>query len=118
MGETAQSAIFHDSWRVRRGGQLLHGEETRLSADPLERDGASLLDGAGGFGTVLYIGADAERRLEAVRALLTGRSGVSVAGERLVVRAIAESGLALRRIIAPIVAALSGAGALPRLWLS
>jgi urease accessory protein len=118
MGETAQNAMFHDSWRIRRGGKLLHREETRLTADPLERDGASLLDGAGGFGTVLYVGADAERRLEAVRALLTGRSGVSVVGERLVIRAIAESGLALRTIIAPIVAALSGAGALPRLWLS
>ncbi len=118
MGETARSAILHDSWRIRRDGKLLHAEQTRLSGDPLEREGPSLLDGAGAFATVLYVGADAGRRLEAVRAMLTGRSGLSVAGERLVVRAIADSGLALRKIIAPIVAALSGAGALPRLWLS
>ncbi len=65
---------------------------------------------------MLYVGDDAGRRLEPVRALLTGRSGASVIGERLIVRAMAESGLALRRIIAPIIATLSGAGTLPRLW--
>ena len=118
MGEAARGARFRDSWRIRRGGVLLHAEETRLSADPFERDAPSLLEGAGAFATVLYVGADADGRLEAVRSLSTGRSAVSVSGERLVVRAMAESGLALRKIIAPIVAALSGAGALPRLWLS
>jgi urease accessory protein len=95
---------------------LIHAEATRLSADPMQRDGLSLLAGAGAFATLLYVGADAERKLEPVRTLLTGQSGASVVGERLVVRAIAESGLALRRIITPIIAQLSGAGALPRLW--
>jgi urease accessory protein len=51
-----------------------------------------------------------------VRALLGREAGASLVGERLVVRALARSGLALRRIIAPIIAELSGAGALPRLW--
>ena len=117
MGEDARGARLRDRWHVRRDGRLVHAEATRLSADPLERDGLSLLDGARAFATVLYVGADAERRLAPVRALLAGRAGASVVGERLVVRAIAESGLALRQIIAPVVAALSGAGALPRLWM-
>jgi len=116
MGEAARSALLRDNWRIRRGGRLIHAEATRLSADPLERDGLSLLDGALAFATVLYVGDDAERRLEPVRARLTGRSGASVIGERLIVRAMAPSGLALRRIIAPIIATLSGAGTLPRLW--
>jgi urease accessory protein len=116
MGEAARGALLRDRWRIRRNGRLIHAEATRLSADPLERDALSLLDGAGAFATILYVGAEAERRLEPIRAMLTGHSGGSVIGERLTVRATAESGLALRRIIAPIVAALSGAGALPRLW--
>jgi urease accessory protein len=116
MGEDARGAILSDTWRIRRGGRLIHAEATRLSADPLERDGLSLLDSAGAFATVLYVGGDAERRLEPVRALLNGRSGASLMGDRLVVRATADSGLALRRVIAPVVAALSSAGALPRLW--
>lgn len=116
MGEAARGARLRDNWRIRRGGRLVHAEATRLSADPLERDGLSLLAGAGAFATLLYVGADAERKLEPSRALLSGQSGASVVGERLVVRAIAASGLALRKIITPIVAQLSGAGALPRLW--
>jgi urease accessory protein len=116
MGEDARTALLRDNWRIRRNGRLIHAEATRLSADARERDGLSLLDGALAFATVLYVGADAEPKLGPVRALLRGRSGASLIGERLVVRAIAESGLALRRIIGPIVAHLSGAGSLPRLW--
>ncbi len=116
MGEAARGARLTDSWRIRRGGRLIHAEATRLSADPLERDGLSLLAGAGAFATLLYVGADAERRLDPVRALLTGEAAASVVGERLIIRALAPSGLALRRTITPIIAALSGAGTLPRLW--
>lgn len=116
MGEAARSALLRDNWRIRRNGRLIHAEATKLSADPLERDGLSLLDGALALATVLYVGDDAPRRLDPVRALLSGRSGASLIGERLVVRAMAPSGLALRRVIAPIIATLSGAGTLPRLW--
>lgn len=116
MGEAARGALLRDNWRIRRDGRLIHAEATKLSADPLERDGVSLLDGALAFATVLYVGDDVERRLDPVRSMLTGRSGASVIGERLIIRATAPSGLALRRIIAPIIATLSGAGSLPRLW--
>ncbi len=116
MGEAARSALFREDWRVRRGERLIHAEATRLVGDPLERDGLSLLDGACAFATVLYVGGDADRKLGAVRALMHGRAGASLVGERLVVRAMAQSGLALRRIIAPVLAGLSSAGALPRLW--
>lgn len=116
MGEDARGALLRDRWTIRRGGRAIHAESTRLSADPLERDGLSLLDGARAFATILYVGDDAERKLEPVRTKLAGRAGASLIGERLVVRAIAGSGLALRRLIAPIVADLSSAGTLPRLW--
>jgi urease accessory protein len=116
MGEAARHARLTDTWRIRRDGRLLHAEATRLAGEPLERDGLSLLDGKLAFATLLYVGADAESKLVRVRALLGREAGASLVGERLVVRALARSGLALRRIIAPIIAELSGAGALPRLW--
>ncbi len=103
MGEDARNARLRDNWRIRRNGRLIHAEATRLSADPAERDGLSLLAGANAFATLLYVGADAERRLERVRGRLGGESGASVIGERLIVRATAPSGLALRRIITPTV---------------
>ena len=85
------------------------------AATTAERDGLSLLDGAGAFATLLYVGADAERRLDAVRALLTGRSGASLVGERLTVRALAAVGACARAASSGQLSQLS-AGSLPRLW--
>jgi urease accessory protein len=117
MGEAAMSARLADNWRVRRAGRLIHAEATRLSADPRERENLSLLAGALAFATILYVGADAPRKLETIRALPDRPTiGSSVIGDRLIVRATAASGLALRRGIVPIIATLSGDGALPRLW--
>lgn len=116
MGEAARNAMLRDNWRIRRNGRLIHAEATLLSADPLERDGLSLLDGALAFATVVLIGPKAEHKLASVRAALHGQASASLVGERLIVRAMAESGLALRKIIGPVIAELSGAGTLPRLW--
>jgi urease accessory protein len=116
MGETAHNARLRDNWRIRRNGRLIHAEATILSADPHERSGNSLLAGALAFATVLHVAPDAERRLEAVRALLPETGGASVVGERLTVRLLAVSGLALRRSLSPIIALLSAAGSVPRLW--
>jgi urease accessory protein len=116
MGEAAPAARLRDSWRVRRDGRLLHAEATVLEGDATERTAASLLAGARAFATVLHVSADAERRLDAVRALLPETAGASVVGERLTVRLLAPNGLALRRSLTPIIALLSSAGSTPRLW--
>lgn len=118
MGETARSAILSDRWDIRRNGRLLHLEANKLSATDLERESLSLLAGNRAFATIIHIAEDAETKLAAVRALIGEgvKAAVSAIGERLIVRVLATSGLALRRIITPIIAYLSGAGALPRLW--
>ena len=116
MGEAAPGAGLRDNWRIRRNGRLIHAEATVLSGDPAERSSLSLLDGASAFATVLHIAPDAERRLDTVRALLPESGGASVIGDRLTIRLLAGSGLALRRSLSPIIALLSSAGSLPRLW--
>jgi urease accessory protein len=121
MGEVALDARLSDSWRIRRNGRLIHAEATRLGGTQAERDGLSLLQGRRAFATVLHVVATAEQcaaRLERLRAVMPrdARIAASANGERLVVRALAQSGLALRRLIVPILAELSGAGTLPRLW--
>lgn len=116
MGESARHARFNDSWRIRRGGRLLHAEETRITGAPeREREGIALLAGASAFATVLYVGADAEQRQTRLPTPGPG-IGISRTGERLVVRVLAPSGLTLRRLIVPIITVLSGNGGLPRLW--
>jgi urease accessory protein len=116
MGEAAPNAQLRDNWRIRRNGKLIHAEATVLSGEPSERTSLSLLGGAIAFATVLHIAPDAERRLDAVRALLPEAGGASAIGERLTVRLLASSGLALRRSLSPIIALLSSAGSIPRLW--
>jgi urease accessory protein len=117
-GEDARNAILADAWRVRRGGTLIHAEATRLGDPDIERTASSLLAGAAAFATILYVGADAERRLDGVRELLPGTAGASVTGERLIIRALAPSGLSLRRTIVPVITLLSAGSSLPRLWHS
>ncbi len=119
MGEMARNAQFSDTWRIRRDGRLIHAEATRLTGDAhRERDSLSLLDGMRAFATIVRIAPDAPARLASIRAMLpeAGRIAASAIGERLIIRAIAPSGLALRRLIVPIIANLSGGGSLPRLW--
>ncbi|MGV3492152.1 MAG: urease accessory protein UreD [Devosia sp.] len=116
MGETAENVHFRDVWRIRRADRLIHAEATELSADPRERNSLSLLAGARAFATVLHIAPDAGRKLDAVRALLPPTGGASLIGERLTIRLLAPSGIVLRRSLSPIIALLSKAGALPRLW--
>lgn len=121
MGETALDARLRDNWRVHRSGRLLHAEATRLGGTPEERDGLSLLSGRRAFASVLHVAPSADQcaaTLARLRALLPhdGRIAASANGERLVIRALAQTGLALRRLIVPILSELSGAGSLPRLW--
>ncbi len=121
MGELALDARLRDNWRVRRNGRLIHAEATRLDGSAAERSGLSLLAGKRAFATVLHIAPTADActaRLNRLRSILPqdGRIAASANGERLVVRALAQTGLALRHLIVPILAELSGAGTLPRLW--
>jgi len=121
MGEIALDAQLRDNWRIHRNGRLIHAEATRLDGTEAERSGLALLAGKRAFATVLHIAPDAytcAARLARLREVLPqdGRIAASANGERLVVRALAQTGLALRRLIVPILAELSCAGSLPRLW--
>ena len=121
MGEAAMAAQLRDNWRVRRNGRLIHAEATRLAGTSSDRDGLSLLAGKRAFATILHVASSpdqAAHRLGRIRNMLSIDTGIaaSVIGERLVVRALASTGLALRRMIIPILSELSGAGTLPRLW--
>lgn len=121
MGEDARDAALKDDWRIFRGNRLVHAEATRLMGSDAERDALSLLRGCRAFATIVHVAAnaaDAERQLQRLRALYPpqGEIAASVIGERLVIRAMAQSGLALRRLIVPTLLELTSAGSLPRLW--
>jgi urease accessory protein len=121
MGEDAADALLRDNWRIRRNGKLLHAEATRLDASALERSGLSLLAGNRAIATVLHVAATPDRAdalCTRLRTMLPVDAPIAASanGERLVIRAMAPTGLALRRLIVPVLLELSGAGTLPRLW--
>lgn len=118
MGEDARDVLLRDNWRIRQGGRLIHAEANRIDGSDTARDNAALLAGTRAFATIVHIHADAAQKLDAVRALLpaSDATAASAVGNRLVIRAMAHSGLALRRLIVPLLEQLSGTGTLPRLW--
>lgn len=133
MGESVRSARVADRWRIRRGGRLLHAEDFRMSGNMgtlLARP--AIAGGNIAVATVLVVHPDVADWVDPLRRVLcppdrdsalNPNAGVSAicspAGERLVIRMMAESGFALRRALVPAIdlcnRRLTGAG-LPKLW--
>jgi urease accessory protein len=126
MGERAVQGSFHDRWRIRQGGALVHAEDFRLGPDiasTLQRRAAT--GGALALATVLFISPQAEDLLDKVRAIIgdpgtgcwggasfwsVGRSG------KLLARLCAGDGYQLRKRLVPLVELLNGRAGLPKLW--
>lgn len=117
MGETVATGSFRDRWRVRRAGRLVFADDVAIGGDVaalLSR--TAILDGARAMATVLYVGDDADRHLDAVRAALGDDGGASAWNGKLLARVTAPDGLALRRRLIPALLALRGDRGLPRVW--
>lgn len=125
MGETVRRAHFRDTWRIRREGRLVHADALAFSGDAttsLPR--AAVADGATAFATVLLVAPDAERHIEAARAILAIDGGASVwriGGDdapcgKLLARLVAKDGYDLRQRLIPLLALLNDEAALPRVW--
>jgi len=121
MGEEVERASFSDRWRVRLGGRLVHAEEFRLGPDvAAELQARAVADGGLAVATVLLVSAQAERQLEAVRAIIGEEGGASVwqvgGASKLGVRLYAPDSYALRKRLAPLLALLNGKAGLPKVW--
>jgi urease accessory protein len=117
MGETVTAGGFRDRWRIRQAGRLIHADDIRLSgpvAEMLKRP--AVLAGAGAMATLVYVAAEPERHLEAVRAALGESGGASAFNGKLVARVTAPDGMALLHLLGPAIAALRGAAPLPKAW--
>jgi urease accessory protein len=125
MGERFDSGSIHDAWRIRRAGRLIW-------ADALHLHGAipELLSAPFGFGTavayatVVYVGDDAEARLQDVRLLLAEggvHAGATAFDGMLLTRFLSADAAALRRKVMQVVARIRHCAAglpaqLPRVW--
>jgi len=119
MGEYRPNVHLRDRWRVWKGEDLIFADDVRLD-DSMGPEGA-LLNGAGAYASVLYVGEDYVDRAPAVRDLITAaaayvKGGASAFQGKLFCRLLAREGLSLRRVLIPILEALRDGERLPRLW--
>ncbi|NKB84357.1 urease accessory protein UreD [Brucella grignonensis] len=121
MGETVERALFHDRWRVRQEGRLVHAEELRLGPEVAEQLHArAVANQALAIATVLMVSEQAERHLDAVRTIVGEDGGCSLVDahgvSKLIIRLIASDSYKLRKRLVPLLALLNGKAGLPKVW--
>ncbi len=123
MGEVMNTGAFSDVWRIRRDGRLIHADALRIEGPIAKVLGyAATLGNARAMATILYAAPDAEDRLQAARDIIDGLSpAIGIAGasawqEKLIIRAVADTGAGLRRIVEPLITNLRGGKPMPRVW--
>lgn len=123
MGEKVERTVFHDRWRVRRAGRLVHAEDFRIGPDvAVQLERPAIAGGGHAVATLLFLGGHAEELVMPVRALIGEAGGASfwsVGGTgKLLARIVAGDGYALRRRLLPLVGLLNGQAGLPKIWTS
>jgi urease accessory protein len=119
MGETRIDARVRDSWRVRRDGQLVFADETRIDHAGATLERKAVGAGARALSTIVASAPDIEARLPGLRAALEVtspgvESGASAFDGLIVARLLAASFNQLRMGLVASIVALGGRK--PRLW--
>ena len=119
MGESVESGLLHDRWRIRRAGRLVFAEDLKLDgavSATLARPACG--GGARALATVLLISPDADARVDDARVALADARIECAAGGFdgiLIARFLAPDPQRLRADLARFLERLRGAP-LPRSW--
>jgi urease accessory protein len=119
MGESRIEASLRDSWRVRRDGELVFADETRLKHAGAALDRQAVGAGARALATIVAAAPNIEARLPGLRAALDAASdgveaGASAFDGLIVARLLSTSPSRLRAALIASIVALGGRK--PRLW--
>ena len=121
-GETLESGLFCDSWRIHCDGALRYADETRLDGEiGTIIDRPATLNGAKAIATVLYAAPDAESLVAPARETLDGApviGGVTYVNGVLLSRLIARDSRQLRAGLIPFLSFLRDGRDMPRAWHS
>jgi urease accessory protein len=117
MGETHVHGSFRDSVSVSISGEPIFFDNTMLTGDITAMlDRPAIAAGARAIALILYRAQDADLAVGRIRTLLNGYSGASLLRtDFFVARLIAEDGLALRKMLLPILDDLTRSS-LPKTW--
>lgn len=119
-GERMTEGLVDDRWTIMRHGRLAHLEVLRLQG-AIEREMQRPAIGGGSHvvGTLLYVAADAQSRLEPVQNVLAGWQNLEIAASawdgKLLVRGLAGSAELIRNGMAAAIHAIDGR-TMPRAW--
>ncbi|RWP05257.1 urease accessory protein UreD [Mesorhizobium sp.] len=121
MGERATQGDFHDRWRVRQDGALIHAEDFRIGPDiAATLDRPAVAGGAIAVATLLLVSPRAEALLDRVLEIVGDHGSASVwsvkKSGKLLARLYAGDGYRLRQRLVPLVELLNGRAGLPKLW--
>jgi urease accessory protein len=121
MGERATQGHFHDRWRVRQDGALIHAEDFRIGPDiAATLDRPAIAGGAIAMATLLLVSPRAEALLDPVLEIVGDQGSASVwsvkKSGKLLARLHAGDGYQLRQRLVPLVELLNGRAGLPKLW--
>jgi urease accessory protein len=125
MGERFDTGLLHDEWEVRREGRLIWIDAMRLEGEVAARRAAPFgLGMCVAYSTLLYVAADAARRIDAVRDTLAkcgDLGGATLLDGMLIVRAVAERAHELRAAMTAVACTLRREAGpwparLPRVW--
>lgn len=117
MGEQVHDLHLADRIVVRRDGVPVFRDAIAMHADAhAQLTSPAIADGARAVSTLVFAAPEAEAMLDPVRALLPASAGASLLSAGvLVLRALADDSLALRRFMIPVLERLSGQP-LPAVW--
>ena len=117
MGETLTEGLFRDRIDIRRAGQRLFYDSTRLEGDiAATLPGTATGGGAAAMASLLLVAPDAETHLAPLRAALPETGGATLLHpDTLYLRLLAPDSFELRKILLPILDRLTGDG-LPLAW--
>jgi urease accessory protein len=114
MGEEILNVSVRDRWTIKRGDLLLHAEALNLAARPPVSP-ATLADKRA-TATLLLVSPDSQRRLEALRTILSPFDGASAWNGKLVARFMAKDGFHLRKTLIQALCLCVGRAQLPKCW--
>lgn len=119
MGETLQTGLFQDQWRLKRDGRLVFAENILLRDETFRLLAAPVVAGAAQATlTLVLIAPDAEDRLAATRKVLRNAGfecAASAWNGMIMVRGMAAKVEAIRHLMRDLVPVLQGIS-VPRVW--
>ncbi|WP_240620987.1 urease accessory protein UreD [Pseudooceanicola lipolyticus] len=117
MGEAVTHGLFRDRIEIRRDGQLVFADATRMEGAISEQlDLPAVAAGHRAMASLVYVGADAERHLDPLRQILPECGGASLIRPGvLFARLLAPDSYLLRRSLIPMIDAIRRAP-LPKTW--